>query len=125
MRVRVITRGMRGLLSVPELLNPFRSGWIAIQLLSHNVLRWFVPILLVMLLVGSVNLWSHPLWRWASVLQAAFYGFAALSAYLRLHRLWKPFSIPVYFCTVNLAALRSLVDLIRGRRYVTWQTVRS
>jgi cellulose synthase/poly-beta-1,6-N-acetylglucosamine synthase-like glycosyltransferase len=125
MRVRVITRGMRGLLSVPDLLNPFRSGWVAIQLLSHKVLRWFVPILLIMLLAGSVDLWLNPLWRCAAVVQLVFYGFAALSARLRLHRLWKPFSIPVYFCTVNLAALRSLIDVIRGRRYVTWQTVRS
>ncbi|HEY6249067.1 MAG TPA: glycosyltransferase family 2 protein, partial [Candidatus Angelobacter sp.] len=43
MRVRVITRGMRGLLSVPELLKPWKYPWIAFQLFSHKILRWMVP----------------------------------------------------------------------------------
>jgi uncharacterized protein (DUF2062 family) len=42
-----------------------------------------------------------------------------------LHRLWKPLGIPSYFCTLNVAALFSMIELGRGRKYVTWQTVRA
>jgi len=44
MRVRVVTRGVRGILSVPDLLNPARYGWVSFQLISHKVLRWLVPL---------------------------------------------------------------------------------
>src|SRR5579862_6331213 len=50
MRVRVITRAIRGILSVRDLLNPLAFGWISFQLLSHKILRWLVPFYLLGLL---------------------------------------------------------------------------
>src|SRR5947209_2924754 len=44
MRVRVVTRAMRGLLSVSDLLKPWKFFWPAFQLWSHKVLRWMVPL---------------------------------------------------------------------------------
>jgi len=44
---------------------------------------------------------------------------------LPLHRLWKPLGIPLYFCTLNIASLRSMFEVARGRKYVVWETVRS
>ncbi|MFQ5799617.1 MAG: glycosyltransferase family 2 protein, partial [Bacteroidota bacterium] len=41
MRIRVISRGMNGLWHMKELLNPGNYGFIAFQLLSHKVLRWW------------------------------------------------------------------------------------
>ncbi len=46
MRVRVITRGIRGLLSVPDILKPWKFGWIAFQLLSQGFeVVWDLPAL--------------------------------------------------------------------------------
>ena len=53
MRVRVATRGMMGLLSVPELLLPWKYPWIAFQLWSHKISRWSIPLFLGCLLLGS------------------------------------------------------------------------
>lgn len=124
MRVRVATRGMRGLLSMRKLLVPWRHGWVAFQLLSHKVLRWLVAVYLTVLLASSAVLAGRAFYRWALVLQAAFYSTAALSSLVPVHRRWKALGIPLYFCTLNAAALLSLVELARGRKYVVWQPVR-
>jgi len=125
MRVRVVSRGIRGILSVSNLLNPWRYGWVSIQLLSHKVLRWMVPIFLLLLFASSAALWNQAWYGTLFALQAAFYGFALLTLLFPLHRLWKPLGIPLYFCTLNAAALRSILEVVRGRKYVVWETVRS
>ena len=125
MRVRVVTRGIRGILSVSNLLNPWKYGWVSVQLLSHKVLRWMVPLFLLLLFISSAVLWNHTWYGIPLVLQAGFYGFALLTLLVPLHRLWKPLGIPLYFCTLNAAALRSILEVMRGRKYVVWETVRS
>lgn len=125
MRVRVVTRGMRGLLSVPSLLNPFRSGWVAWQLWSHKVLRWMVALFLPLLLASNLLLWGSPFYRLLLAGQLAFYGLAAFSWLVPIHKRWKPLGIPLYFCTLNLAALVSMFEVLRGKKYTVWQTVRT
>lgn len=125
MRVRVITRGMRGLLSVPELLKPWKYPWIALQLFSHKVLRWMVPLFLLLLLAGNVALMNQPYFRTLLVLQFGFYALAALQTLVPIHRRWKPLGIPLYFCTLNAAAMLGAIDLLRGKKHVIWQPVRN
>jgi cellulose synthase/poly-beta-1,6-N-acetylglucosamine synthase-like glycosyltransferase len=126
MRVRVVTRAMRGLLSVPDLLKPWKSAWTAFQLLSHKVLRWMIPVLLLILFGASAVLATHAgLYRILFLLQALFYVSAVLTALIPLHRKFKPLGVPLYFCTLNAAALFSVVEVLRGRKYVVWQTVRN
>jgi cellulose synthase/poly-beta-1,6-N-acetylglucosamine synthase-like glycosyltransferase len=124
MRVRVVTRGMRGLLSVPELLKPWRYGWVSFQLYSHKVLRWLAPLFLLGSLVSSVFADSAPWVHTVLGLQLAFYAAALLAVVVPIHRPWKLLGIPLYFCTLNVAALVSVFELLRGRKYVVWETVR-
>lgn len=125
MRVRVVTRGIRGILSVPDLLNPVKYGWVSFQLISHKVLRWLVPFFLLLLFASNAILGNHQWYRILFALQIVFYGFTLLTLLLPLHRMWKPLGIPLYFCTLNAAALRSILEVMRGRKYVVWETVRS
>jgi hypothetical protein len=125
MRVRVVTRGIRGILSVSEVLNPFKYGWVSFQLFSHKVLRWLVPFFLLLLLLSNAVLWNHPRYGILFAMQVVFYGLALLTLLVPLHRIWKPFGIPLYFCTLNAAAMRSIVEVVRGRKYAVWETVRS
>lgn len=125
MRVRVVTRAMRGLLSVSPLLEPWRHGWVSFQLWSHKVLRWMVPLMLLVLLGANLALLNVPFYRWVLATQLFFYAGAILTALLPLHRIWKPLGLPLFFCTLNAAALVGLIELCRGRKYVTWQTVRA
>jgi cellulose synthase/poly-beta-1,6-N-acetylglucosamine synthase-like glycosyltransferase len=124
MRVRVITRGMRGLLSVPELLKPWKYPWISFQLLSHKILRWMVPFFLIGVLIFSLLSGTEQWIRVLLALQLAFYLLALVSIRIPLHKLWRTLGIPLYFCTLNAAALISFCELLRGRKYAIWDPVR-
>jgi cellulose synthase/poly-beta-1,6-N-acetylglucosamine synthase-like glycosyltransferase len=127
-KVRVITRGLRGVLVVRrELLNPFRYGFYAFQLFSHKVLRRLVVFPLLLLLLISPLLWNQGLiYQVATVMQLAFYGCALLGLLLRNTPLGKLklFTIPFFFCMVNIASLIAAVNLIRGHRIDFWEPQR-
>jgi cellulose synthase/poly-beta-1,6-N-acetylglucosamine synthase-like glycosyltransferase len=125
MRVRVVTRAMRGLLSVSDLLKPWKFAWPAFQLWSHKIMRWMVPLFLIVLLTANVALIDSPFYKFTLAVQLFFYAAALLNILLPLHRQWKPLGIPLFFCTLNAAALVSMFEICRGRKYVTWQTVRA
>jgi len=125
MRVRVVTRAMRGLLSVSDLLKPWKFAWPAFQLWSHKIMRWMVPLFLIALLAANSLLLDSSFYRFTLAVQLFFYAAALLNMLLPLHRQWKPLGIPLFFCTLNAAALVSMLEICRGRKYVTWQTVRA
>jgi len=125
MRVRVVTRGIRGLLSVPTLLMPWRFGWVSFQLWSHKILRWLVPFFLLVLLGSNLFLWQDSFYRLFLLAQGVFYAITLFALLLPIQRLWKPLGIPLYFCTLNAAALLSVIEVMRGKKYVVWETVRT
>ena len=125
MRVRVVTRAMRGLLSVSDLLKPWKFPWPAFQLWSHKVLRWMVPLFLISLFAANLLLLDSPVYRIALAAQLLLYAAAVMNMLVPVHRKWKPLGIPLFFCTLNAAALFSMIEICRGRKYVTWQTVRA
>jgi cellulose synthase/poly-beta-1,6-N-acetylglucosamine synthase-like glycosyltransferase len=127
MRVRVVTRAMRGLMSVSDVLKPWKFAWPAFQLWSHKILRWMVPLFLLAIFISNLFLLDkgNQFFRAVMVVQLAFYAAAILNMVLPLHRAWKPLGIPLFFCTLNAAALFSMIELGRGKKYVTWQTVRA
>ncbi len=75
-RRRIGTGGFRSLRVLWPLLSPTR-GWIAFTFMSHKVLRWLCPLLLVGALALNVPLAPHALYGWALSLQALFYVGAA------------------------------------------------
>jgi len=126
MRVRVVTRGMRGLWYMRKLFNPLRYGFVSLQLLSHKVLRWLVPVFLFVLLVS--NFWlldSSWFYTAAFALQLAFYGIALVGFLAeRMNIAFKLLTLPLYFLTVNAAAVVAMYRILKGYKAVTWETVR-
>ncbi len=126
-KVRVITRGLRGVLARRELLNPLRYGFYAVQLLSHKILRRLVVFPLLLLLATNLLLFSNgTFYRAAALGQIALYGCGVLGMLLGSTRLGrrKIFSLPFYFCMVNAASLLAAVNLVRGRRIEFWEPQR-
>jgi cellulose synthase/poly-beta-1,6-N-acetylglucosamine synthase-like glycosyltransferase len=126
-KVRVITRGLRGVWTMRELLNPWKHGFYSIQLFSHKVLRRLVVVPLIVLLISSILLMHDGLvYQLAAGGQIAFYGAALLGAcFERIGiRRFRLFSIPIYFCVVNLAALFAIANCLRGHRIVYWEPAR-
>lgn len=126
-KVRVITRGLRAVWVMRELLNPFRYGFYAIQLFSHKVLRRLVVFPLLVVLLTSLPLWGRGVvYRAAAVAQALLYSCALLGFALRGTRLGrrKILALPFYFCTVNTAAFMAALNLARGRQIDRWDPQR-
>jgi cellulose synthase/poly-beta-1,6-N-acetylglucosamine synthase-like glycosyltransferase len=124
MRVRVATRGMKGLLSVSPLLMPWKYPWIVFQLWSHKIIRWCIPLFLLTFLAGSILLSSIPLFGFALIVQGLFYGFSLASILVPAIRRSRPLSLPLYFCTINAAFLLGLFHVALGRQYTVWQPQR-
>jgi CDP-diglyceride synthetase len=124
MRVRVITRGIHGLLSVPSLLMPWKHSWVSFQLWSHKILRWLVPFFLLALLCSNLFLLQMSFFRLFFLVQVGFYLITIFSLFVPVQRVWRPLGIPLYFCTLNAAAFCSVMEVMRGKKYVTWETVR-
>jgi len=125
MRIRVISRGMRGLLYMKKLFNPLKFWFISFQLFSHKILRWFIPVFLIALFVSNIFLRGDLFYNATLALQIAFYG-AALVAWAgeRLNIKLRFLSVPLYFTTVNIASLISMYKTLKGYKAVTWETVR-
>lgn len=127
MRVRVIVRGMNGMLFVRSLYNPFRHPWVAFQLWSHKVSRWLVWAYCLMALIGNVPLamTGNRFYQATMALQVAFYVMALLAYFVeKAGKRIKILSIPLYFCVVNIASAISLWKVMRSEKIVTWQTQR-
>lgn len=126
-KVRIMTRGLRAVLMRRELLNPFRYGYYAIQLLSHKILRRLVVFPLVVLLLLSPWLWSNgPLYQILILAQLIFYSCGALGMILRNTNLGKQrgFTVPFFFCMVNIAALIAVINILRGYQINLWEPQR-
>jgi glycosyltransferase involved in cell wall biosynthesis len=125
LRVRKLMRGMRGLSTVSALLKPWRFCWPAFQLWSHELLRWLVPLFLLLLFSANLLLLDSDFYRLVLAVQLFFYAAAIVNILLPVHRLWKPLGLPLQFCTLNMATLAALFALSRDWKSVTWQTART
>ena len=124
-RTRIVTRGLRGQFYLRGFLDPVRHPWFAFQVVSHRMLRWAVPVLLVVAFLANLFLLGRPLYRLLFAGQAALY-LAALVAYAfeRRNVRLPGLVIPLYFCVVNLAPLLALRAILRGARKIVWETGR-
>lgn len=125
-RSRIMLRGMRGLIHMRHLMNPFKHGFLAVSLISSRLLRWLTPVWLVILLVSNVFLLNNLFYLCAFLLQVGFY-LAAFLAFLleqRGYRLNVAFSVPLYICTLAAAAADGLRRLLVGETGQMWQTRR-
>jgi len=107
-KVRIVSGGMQALRrreGLPRLQQPF----LLFCYISHKLLRWFVPCLLLALFLSSFCL-SHTFWyAFAYYGQWLFYGTAGGYALgLPALRRWVGGGISYYFCLVNGAALVGL-----------------
>ncbi len=126
-RVRLMTRGLRGVALRRKLLNPARYGFYSVVLFSHKVLRRLLPLALPVLLASSLVLaGGSGFYAAAAASQLLFYASAAAGFLARRHRAggWKPLYVPFFFCMANAAALVALFRFVRGDRIRLWQPQR-
>ena len=126
MRVRVIAQTLTDLWRHRAMMNPARSGFYAVELVSHKVMRYLVPLFLVCVLAASAAL--APASRFYAALlagQVVFYA-AALAGWLLLRVGVRalPLALPAYFVLANLACVLAFYKFARGERFARWDTAR-
>lgn len=126
-KVRVTNHSLRSLWDLREALNPWRTGFYALELLSHKVLRYLVPFFLGLALLANAALaLTSGFYRLLLLGQVLFYG-SALMGYRLRHHSWgrlRVFYIPFYFCLANAAAFLGILSLLKGERITLWQPQR-
>ena len=120
-KVRIGTGAFQTLIGSPRFLNPLK-GLPAFAYLSHKVLRWLAPLLLLVVLVcNGMLVTTAPLYAALLAGQVAFYLLAGFG-WLRVRR-----GLPAglagaafYFTSMNLALLLGLIRLFGGHRQAVW-----
>lgn len=126
MRVRVIGQTFTDLWRNRAVLNPLKSGFFAVQVISHKVFRYAVPLfLLVILLSSTILAFSSIFFTLIFAVQFIFY-LMALTGWL-LERRGKNvgiLAIPLYFVLTNLASLIAFYKFLSGENYARWEPIR-
>jgi len=125
-KVRIVNRAWRGLWRVRQVLNPFRFGFYTIQVISHKLLRWLIPVFMAGAFVANSFLLNFgQLHQIIFALQITFYVLALIGRLQsRRPAISKLFYVPYYFCLVNYAALLGIIGNYRGQKFAVWNTVR-
>lgn len=124
-KVRTITRGMTALFSRANLclLNPIHYGIVTVELLSHKLFRWALPLFLAMLFVSNIFLAFHS--AFFSLLLCLQITFCLLNAICFYGpdslKKWSLCKILFYFTLANVALIHSWFGLLTGKRYTKWQ----
>jgi cellulose synthase/poly-beta-1,6-N-acetylglucosamine synthase-like glycosyltransferase len=120
-KVRIVSRSLNALRRVPGILNPFVEPRHWFSLVSHKLLRWWAPAFMLILFFSALIEWKLPLFRLAFLLQTAFYLMAVIGWLTRNKtKGWRVFSLPYYFCLVNLASLIGCIKCLRGDLLAAW-----
>jgi cellulose synthase/poly-beta-1,6-N-acetylglucosamine synthase-like glycosyltransferase len=124
-KVRIVSRSLNAVGRVPQVLNPLRHTRHWFFLISHKILRWFVPLFLIALLLSGFALFSDAIYKVLTLLQLAFYTAAFIGwKWQPPGRIGKLFSLPFYFCMVNLASLHGCIKCLRRDLSGQWNTPR-
>ncbi len=126
-KVRVMTRGLNGVLVRRELLDPREHGFYAVQLMSHKVLRRLMALPLAGLFVATTL--KRPrtgALRVAVLAQGLLYATGGAGLMLgKRERQPKSLALPAYFCMVNAASVRAVWNLAAGRQITAWEPQRA
>jgi cellulose synthase/poly-beta-1,6-N-acetylglucosamine synthase-like glycosyltransferase len=120
-RSRIGAGGFQSMGLLWKLLDP-RQGWVAFTFLSHKIIRWLGPFLLIGAIVSNVMLWNVAFYRYLLWAQLAFYLVAVIGAYMppRL-RILKPIWLTTMFAGMNMALLLGFWRWVTGSQKAAWQ----
>ena len=95
-------------------------GW---QFFSRKFLRWLTLLPLVLVLISSSWLATHPPFAALLLVQLLFYGLALTGWVLALNgrSRGRLVSVAFYIVLVNLAGLVGVVEACFGRRFHVWE----
>lgn len=126
MRIRVISQTFTDLWRNRKMMNPLKEGFYAVELFSHKLLRYSVPLFLLLILVSS-GILALSGFAFASIflLQIVFYSIAVAAwVFERSGKQLGFFAFPLYFVLANIASAIGFYKFLSGKRYASWEPSR-
>lgn len=102
-----------GFQSIPAMLFSIKKPLFFFQFISHKIVRWLVPEILLAILIINWFLLSQSIYQNLFVLQLLFYLFSPLGVLMSGLRL---FSIPYYFFVMNLSAFLGFLRFVTRQK---------
>ncbi len=120
-RVRIATGSFRAL---GQLLRGPLDPLTAFAFVSHKLLRWILPFLLIGMLLTSAALWPHPVYRALFLAQGAFYGWGIAGWLFRRQIQGIRYALVAYYLlAMHLAFLVGFMRFLSRRNDVGWRRV--
>ncbi len=121
-QVRIATMTIRAIVNHNQLLNPIKFGFFSLELFSHKLCRFLVPLCMLTLLISSLFLASSNNFYLAALLgQALFYASSSITAILpRPSRLAQLADAAKIFIVANTAIFLACIKFLQGEKYTTW-----
>jgi cellulose synthase/poly-beta-1,6-N-acetylglucosamine synthase-like glycosyltransferase len=120
-RVRVTVRGMQSLWRRRSLMNPLHYGWYSLCLVSHKLVRRFVPFFALLLLPANLFLLAdHGFYQLTLIAQSAFYALALPGLIKPDWPLPKPMRLASFLLLSSFGLAVGIVRFLRGERFAFW-----
>ena len=118
-KIRVTNHSVRALLAIGWPL--LTSGFYSVELLSHKLVRHFIPYFLIPLFAANLFL-VRAGWFYVLTMVGQLLVYTLAVAGTLLHTRARLLTVPYYFCFVNAAAFLGILSIIRGRKLDAWST---
>lgn len=124
-KVRTIVHGYEVLFRFARVLNPFKYGFYSIQMFSHKLCRWLVPLFLITALAANILIWERSVVYQVSLIgQLVMYAMALLAYVARKLQDLTLFKVPFFFVMVNVSILVAWWKYLTGQEYVVWDATK-
>lgn len=124
---RIVNRSFRGLMKVKRVMNPLLTGFFSVEVISHKLLRWLIPVFLLGIAISSI-IHSYEgliIFQALYVLEMLFLWLAVIGFLKHRNEVISPlFFYPYYFLMVNYYSLIGVLKALSGNIQVTWSSPR-
>jgi cellulose synthase/poly-beta-1,6-N-acetylglucosamine synthase-like glycosyltransferase len=125
-KIRIAAGCFQTISRLKPLLNPFKTGFLSIQYISHKVLRWVVaPFALLLLFPLNLALAitsDNFIFAILFTLQTIFYLLAIAGHLLRkLNTHFRFLFMPYYLVVMNISIIRGAIRYFKGNQSVNWE----
>lgn len=124
-KIRIGASNFQGISEFAKLLSP-RYGFVSFALWSHKLIRWFAPLLLLLIFVGTcAQAFSSLAFGVFFVAQLGFLALVCLGFIAdRLKIEVGILGFPYYFIAMNMALLGGFLKFLFKRQGPTWNVIR-
>ena len=120
-KIRTVLRGLTLFFKNIEFLNVFKYGLFSYQYLCHKLLRWLVPMFLIIVFLSNIYLASTSLIYFILFLIQLTSIFFVIGKRLNIISSTPMLiNVIIYFITVNMSILIAWYRYLKGERIIIW-----